>query len=83
MPTGESAAVAAFRGAAAAPITSLPTLHVLGRADEVIVPDRCRALAQACSEAEVVEHEGAHHVPSSRAVRDAVRTFLAARRELS
>lgn len=82
-PTGESAAAAAFRGAVATPATSLPTLHVLGRADEVIVPERCRALAQACADAEVVEHEGAHHVPSSRAVRDAVRAFLAARRGLA
>ena len=63
----------------------VPSFHSWGLSDEIIVPARSRALADAWGaaglEAAVAEHGGGHLVSSDRAVRLAFREFCRARRD--
>jgi pimeloyl-ACP methyl ester carboxylesterase len=54
----------------------VPTLHVIGGADSLVVPARSHALVSLCQDPTVVEHEGGHMIPSGAAVRAQVRDFL-------
>mmetsp|Transcript_52571 Transcript_52571/g.87241 ORF Transcript_52571/g.87241 Transcript_52571/m.87241 type:complete len:226 (-) Transcript_52571:111-788(-) len=57
-------------------ISGVSSLHVLGKADEIVVPSRSRALAKLFSDAVIVEHEGGHMIPSGASVRQHVATFV-------
>ena len=72
VPADEDAAAALLAG-----VTGVPTLHVIGATDALVPPERSRALAALFEGAVVVEHAGGHMVPSSAAVRQEVRAFLA------
>ncbi|KAF8740513.1 Serine hydrolase (FSH1), partial [Rhizoctonia solani] len=45
------------------PITT-PNLHVLGRNDAIVIPERGRTLVDVSKDPRVEEHEGGHFVPS-------------------
>ena len=53
----------------------LPSLHFIGLADELVVPTRSRALADAFSRAEVVEHDKGHVFPSTGAAMERIIDF--------
>lgn len=55
---------------------SVPTLHVLGAGDELVTPERSRALADLFEDARLVTHEGGHMIPSGAAVRAEVASFV-------
>ncbi len=57
-------------------VRDVPTLHVYGENDELVTPDRSRALADCFVGASVIVHEGGHMIPSSAHVRAQVRSFL-------
>lgn len=42
----------------------LPTLHVIGREDAIVVPSSSEELAQRCFQARVEHHEGGHFLPT-------------------
>jgi pimeloyl-ACP methyl ester carboxylesterase len=70
------------RDAAHAPIvdalrgSTLPSLHVIGRADRVVPPDGSRALASCFAAPIVLEHDGGHVVPASPAIHVGTARFL-------
>ena len=71
VPRDEAAAAMLIAG-----VDGVPTLHVTGSADTLIVPARSRALASLFSDAQLVEHGGGHHIPSGPAVRSHVVDFV-------
>ncbi len=54
----------------------VPSLHIVGRADNVVPPERSRALARSFHEPLILEHEGGHIVPGGTEVRDGTLGFL-------
>ncbi|RKP14638.1 serine hydrolase-domain-containing protein [Piptocephalis cylindrospora] len=56
--------------------THCPTLHILGKQDTLIDPERSHALASLFPKAEVYEHKGGHVMPSDSAGRKTVLAFL-------
>ena len=71
VPRDEIAGAALLEG-----VENMQTLHVIGQADELVVPERSRALAALFADATVVEHVGGHMLPSGSAVRPAVAAFV-------
>jgi pimeloyl-ACP methyl ester carboxylesterase len=71
VPRDRAAAAALLAG-----VDAVPTLHVVGRADALVAPERSRALAALFDGATLVEHEGGHTTPSSPDVRKEVAGFL-------
>jgi hypothetical protein len=68
-------------GAAAsllAGVSDVPSLHVFGSADELVVPERSRALSELFEGASTLEHPGGHMTPSGAAVRAQFNEFLIA-----
>ena len=57
-------------------VADVPSLHVFGIKDELVVPSRSRALAELFHDATILEHEGGHTTPSSAIVREQVSRFL-------
>ena len=57
-------------------VDGVPSLHVLGRADAIVAPERSRALAALFAGATTVEHHGGHMLPSDAGVRRDVVAFL-------
>lgn len=57
------------------PITT-PSLHVLGRNDAIVVPERGRTLVDVCKDPRVEEHEGGHFVPSKANWRTFFKEYL-------
>src|SRR5262249_24589066 len=53
-----------------------PTLHVVGRRDGIVPPERSRALAACFGRAQVVEHDGGHVVAATPQVVAAARALL-------
>ena len=72
VPRDHAAAVALLAG-----VEGIPTLHVIGQTDELVVPDRSHALAALFADATVVEHVGGHMLPSGSAIRPSVAAFVA------
>ena len=56
--------------------SGMPTLHIIGQSDTLVVPERSHALAALFDRAVVVEHQGGHMVPSGAEVRARVTHFL-------
>jgi hypothetical protein len=55
-----------------------PSLHIIGKGDILVVPERSRALAQTFVQAEIIEHDGGHFVPNiwpSNKIRDFITKF--------
>jgi hypothetical protein len=59
-------------------VSDVPSLHVFGNTDELVVPERSRALSELFEGSTTLEHPGGHHTPSGAAVRESVREFLRA-----
>jgi acetyl esterase/lipase len=55
---------------------SLPSLHLIGRADALVSTDDSRALASAFQHPTIIEHDGGHVIASTPEVRAAVASFL-------
>jgi len=58
------------------PIAGIKTLHIVGKTDAMISPDRSLDLAKAFQDAEVVEHQGGHYIPVTSDVRTRYQQFL-------
>ena len=71
VPRDHEAAAALIAG-----VQGVPSLHVFGQTDGLVVPDRSRALAALFADATVVVHDGGHMIPSGAAVRRHVVSFL-------
>ena len=54
----------------------VPSLHIFGASDELVVPERSKALSELWADATVVEHPGGHMTPSGPLVRERVIGFL-------
>ena len=54
----------------------VPSLHLIGLADNVVPPERSRALARSFHEPSMLEHDGGHVVPSGAAVLSGTLAFL-------
>lgn len=54
----------------------VPSLHLIGLADNVVPPERSRALALSFHEPLILEHEGGHIVPAGAQVLDDRLAFL-------
>ncbi len=70
-----AAAVDALKAVEAAPCT-VPSLHIFGEADEIVVPERARALVARFADPIVAPHSGGHYIPSKRDVRDVLSGFM-------
>ncbi|KEP48528.1 serine hydrolase [Rhizoctonia solani 123E] len=57
------------------PITT-PNLHVLGRNDAIVIPERGKTLVDVCKDPRVEEHEGGHFVPSKANWRNFFKDYL-------
>ncbi|CAE6346996.1 unnamed protein product [Rhizoctonia solani] len=57
------------------PITT-PNLHVLGRNDTIVIPERGRTLVDVSKDPRVEEHEGGHFVPSKANWRNFFRDYF-------
>ena len=57
-------------------VKDVPSLHVFGQTDQLVVPERSRALTTLFADATVVAHDGGHMIPSGAAVRRHVVSFL-------
>ena len=57
-------------------VDNAPSLHVFGESDQLVVPDRSRALVECFTDATVIAHEGGHMIPSGATVRRQVVAFL-------
>lgn len=57
------------------PITT-PNLHVLGRNDTIVVPERGKTLVDVCKDPRVEEHEGGHFVPLKANWRDFFKEYF-------
>jgi acetyl esterase/lipase len=55
---------------------ALPSLHLIGRSDVVVPPNRSQDLAWEFGNATIVEHAGGHVIASTPEVRDRYRCFL-------
>lgn len=71
VPRDRHAAAALLAG-----VRDVPTLHVFGESDELVTPERSRALADLFDGASIIVHEGGHMIPSSAHVRTQVFSFL-------
>ena len=74
VPRDEVAAAALLQG-----VSGVPTLHVLGESDDLVEPERSRALARLFTDdalTTIIEHPGGHMLPSGAAVRAKVTSFL-------
>jgi predicted esterase len=57
-------------------IGKVRSLHVVGKADDIVEPDRSMRVLGIFHSAELVEHEKGHLVPSDKHVRDAIKAFI-------
>ena len=57
-------------------VSSVPSLHVIGAADTIVMPERSHALSALFSGASVHEHQKGHMVPSNAEARSALSSFL-------
>ncbi|KAH7907344.1 serine hydrolase FSH [Hygrophoropsis aurantiaca] len=55
---------------------STPTLHILGKTDVIVVPERSQILVDLSSNKRVEEHDGGHFVPSKANWRNFIREYL-------
>ena len=78
VPRDETAGAALLAG-----VSNVPSLHIIGVKDELVVAERSRALATLFADAVVIEHPGGHMIPSGAAVRSQVIAFLDEVRGLS
>jgi pimeloyl-ACP methyl ester carboxylesterase len=60
---------------------TVPSLHIIGRADVVIPPNDSEALAEQFENPTVLRHSGGHVIPADRAIVAGVTTFLGGRSE--
>lgn len=67
-----------YRAILQAQTLTLPSLHVFGQTDNIIEPERSKALAAAWdpAAATVLTHEGGHLMPSVASVRKGLKEFL-------
>ena len=57
-------------------VVGIPSLHVMGTADQLVPPERSQALAALFDGARVFEHERGHMVPSSAGARSELSRLL-------
>ncbi|XP_003377221.1 ovarian cancer-associated protein 2 protein [Trichinella spiralis] len=55
---------------------NIPSLHIVGQADEIVPKEMSLALANRFVSPHVVEHDGGHYVPSKRPTREALKSFI-------
>merc|ERR1712080_482847 len=60
----------------------IPSLHVMGEQDTVIVCSRSRELAAQFQDCAVCVHPGGHYIPHAGVVKEAVLAFLRPRMEM-
>ncbi|KAL3899160.1 MAG: hypothetical protein SGPRY_012693 [Prymnesium sp.] len=70
VPRDETAAAELLKG------VNVPSLHVIGRADGIVVPERSWALTEHFEQSCVIEHDGGHMLPSAPVVREKLSAFL-------
>lgn len=54
----------------------IPTLHLIGETDAVVVPESSKSLAAGFAEPNVFLHAGGHYIPTSKEPKDAFRDFF-------
>ncbi|XP_022651183.1 esterase OVCA2-like [Varroa destructor] len=54
----------------------IPSLHLIGKTDQVISPERARAFSRLFKNPEIFEYDGGHHVPASGETGNIIRKFL-------
>jgi predicted esterase len=64
----------------ATPSYALPSVHIMGRSDAIVLKDQSRMVSTRFKNPLVLEHRGGHVIPSTPEIRGEVSTFLAARR---
>ena len=72
VPNDQAAAAALLAGVDG----SVPSLHVIGAADQLVTPERSLGLAELFDGPTVVTHPGGHMMPSGAAVRAQVADFV-------
>ncbi|OUC48613.1 serine hydrolase [Trichinella nativa] len=55
---------------------NIPSLHIVGQADEIVPKEMSLALANRFVSPHVVEHDGGHYVPSKGPTREALKSFI-------
>ena len=68
---GTQAAEALLKG-----VTGIPSLHVIGRTDQMVPPARAHSLAALFDSASVLEHDKGHMIPSSAEARNELNRLL-------
>lgn len=60
------------------PPIKTPMLHVIGKVDPIVTPERSQDLVECSAHAEVLNHPGSHFVPSAAAYKSKVTDFVLA-----
>lgn len=55
---------------------AIPSLHVIGEADVIVAPERCKKLADGFVDAKVILHDGGHYIRTNKEVKDAIRELV-------
>lgn len=55
---------------------NLPSVHVIGETDAVVVKDRSQALLELYENPAVYYHPGGHYIPTNKEVKDVLREFV-------
>ncbi|KRZ28463.1 Uncharacterized protein T4B_7246 [Trichinella pseudospiralis] len=55
---------------------NIPSLHIVGQADEIVPKEVSLALAKRFVSPHVVEHDGGHYVPSKGPTKEALKSFI-------
>ena len=55
---------------------SLPTFHIIGRKDTVILPEESEELAHSFLNPILFYHEGGHYIPGTATLRQALTSFI-------
>ncbi|EQC38577.1 hypothetical protein SDRG_04281 [Saprolegnia diclina VS20] len=56
----------------------MPSLHIIGEQDELVVPSRSDELAAVFASADVLRHPGGHYIPTQKEPRTVWKTFFEA-----
>jgi hypothetical protein len=57
-------------------LVKIPSLHICGSSDEIITFDRSVMFAKFFEHPDFVRHEGGHHIPANRSVKEIYLRFL-------
>lgn len=56
--------------------TTIPTLNIYGKADEIIIPEMSELLAQSFDKAVIIQHSGGHYFPATEEQKEMYINFL-------